>query len=571
MRAFGQKNTFTRKVVTWVAAMTLVLSMIPLMDFARAAEECENHGEDTIVETVSIKATCTEAGEEGTIVKCANCNEVIEDNTTTTFALGHKEVACEERAATCLADGTTGGTFCKVCGETVTAPTVVPAKGHNFTGDENGKDATCTTAGRTESTSCTECGYVETPSVTTPARGHNLTKVEEAATCPKAADVIYYTCSACDKIFEDADGKNETTLDVALSRGNHTIMSHEGNQASCTDTGLTDGIKCSTCGEMLVGQQLVQALGHDKETLNGYAATCTENGMTNGERCKRCGDIIVEQKVIPATGHLYGNWFDDPSNNNHYHICGYDTGHVEEAAHVYGEWVITEGATIYASGRQQRVCTDCGHAEQAVVAKLAKAVVRVQYVNEDGKILTTRHTMNLAKDSAYDMSAVAKRIPAGYEADGEPYGDDIAGIADSNKTIYVPVKKVEVAETPEAPAPAATDNDVTPIVAADDADNAIADDENPMAAPEDEQTIADDENPMANSVQLVEEPALVETSAASNGIAWGVGIVGAAVLGIGVVTLAGGAAATGAAAGGAAASSAATSGTATASRIRRKN
>lgn len=553
MRAFGQKNTVLRKVVTWVAAMTLVLSMIPLMDFARAAEECEDHGTETIVETVSTPATCTEDGVEGTIVKCANCKEVIENNTTTTRALGHKAVACLEIAPTCTESGQTGGEFCAKCGETYIEPTVVPAKGHNPVSDDNAVAATCTKNGKTASETCTECGTIVVESEIIEAPGHKMIhhEAKEAKCAPKEENFIhgnyeYWYCTNCEKYFNDKEGKDETTEEAVTIIANHQLALLNGTPADCTTPGYTDGLYCSECGTTFQGdaaQQVIGALGHAKETVFGYPATCTQNGMTNGERCKRCGETIVAQEVIPATGHIYGNWIIDPANNNHYRICGNDSGHVEEADHVYGEWVITEAATIYASGRQQRVCTDCGNAEQAVVAKLAKATVRVQYVNEDGKILTTKHTMDLAKDSAYDMTDVANRIPAGYEADGEPYGDDLAGIADSNKTIFVPVKKVEVAETPEPAAPAATDNDATPVVAAEDTDEGIADEETPLAAPEDEQTIADDENPMAALSKLVEEPAMVITSAASNPVTWVVGLAIAALLAAGVVTLAGHAAA----------------------------
>ena len=37
----------------------------------------------------------------------------------------------------------------------------------------------------------------------------------------------------------------------------------------------------------------------------GKAATCTETGLTEGEKCSVCGEILVEQKEIPASAHSF--------------------------------------------------------------------------------------------------------------------------------------------------------------------------------------------------------------------------------------------------------------------------
>ena len=42
---------------------------------------------------------------------------------------------------------------------------------------------------------------------------------------------------------------------------------------------------------------------HTPEKIPGKAATCTEDGLTDGEKCSTCGAILTAQEVIPATGH----------------------------------------------------------------------------------------------------------------------------------------------------------------------------------------------------------------------------------------------------------------------------
>ncbi len=54
---------------------------------------------------------------------------------------------------------------------------------------------------------------------------------------------------------------------------------------------------------------------HTEETIPGKAPTCTESGLTDGVKCSACGEVIKEQEVIPASGHSYGN--DDVCD-----ICG---------------------------------------------------------------------------------------------------------------------------------------------------------------------------------------------------------------------------------------------------------
>lgn len=75
-----------------------------------------------------------------------------------------------------------------------------------------------------------------------------------------------------------------------------------GKEATCTEDGLTEGSKCTLCGEVLKEQETIAAPGHTKETVPGYAATKTEPGLTDGEKCSVCGKVLKQQEEIPATG-----------------------------------------------------------------------------------------------------------------------------------------------------------------------------------------------------------------------------------------------------------------------------
>ena len=73
--------------------------------------------------TVEKAATCTEKGSEKRTCKREGCSVA---ETRDIEALGHKSVAFEEVAATKEAPGKTGGTYCSVCNETLTARTDIP-------------------------------------------------------------------------------------------------------------------------------------------------------------------------------------------------------------------------------------------------------------------------------------------------------------------------------------------------------------------------------------------------------------------------------------------------------------
>ena len=48
---------------------------------------------------------------------------------------------------------------------------------------------------------------------------------------------------------------------------------------------------------------------HVKEVIPGKAATCTEPGLTEGIRCSVCGKILKEQEAI-SPKHSFSQWFD---------------------------------------------------------------------------------------------------------------------------------------------------------------------------------------------------------------------------------------------------------------------
>ncbi len=83
----------------------------------------------------------------------------------------------------------------------------------------------------------------------------------------------------------------------------HAVEDLPGRTATCIETGLTDGKKCSVCDELLVAQKPVEMTSHTEQIVPGKAATCSESGLTDGKKCAVCNQVLLAQTEIAALGH----------------------------------------------------------------------------------------------------------------------------------------------------------------------------------------------------------------------------------------------------------------------------
>ena len=97
--------------------------------------------------------------------------------------------------------------------------------------------------------------------------------------------LLLFGSVSCNKNNDDDQDKHE-----------HTIEIIQAVSPTCTDTGLTEGQKCSVCGAILKNQTTIPALGHDLgEWVEVVVPTYTTPGKKR-ESCTRC-DYFIEEEI----------------------------------------------------------------------------------------------------------------------------------------------------------------------------------------------------------------------------------------------------------------------------------
>ena len=143
-------------------------------------------------------ATCREKA------VCEVCRSVY-GKLSTTNHVGGTEIR-DDKPQSCTENGYTGDTYCKGCGEKLSSGTVIHADGHK------GGTATCT-----DKAECEVCHekYGEPD-----ANHHTGLETVDAvpATAASTGTAAHWRCTACGKLFADADGKREIRSEDTVTK-----------------------------------------------------------------------------------------------------------------------------------------------------------------------------------------------------------------------------------------------------------------------------------------------------------------------------------------------------------------
>ena len=126
-------------------------------------------------------------------------------------------------------------------------------------------------------------------------------------TCLAEGNKAYYVCD-CGRWYADSSCTTEiTSKDVVLPAKGHTEAIDPAKEATCMQTGRTQGSHCSVCGVVIKAQTVTPALGHD------YSGAYVYDADGHWRVCSRCA--ALEEKH----SHVYDNDKDALCND-----CGFE-------------------------------------------------------------------------------------------------------------------------------------------------------------------------------------------------------------------------------------------------------
>ncbi len=168
---------------------------------------------------------------------------------------------------------------------------------HDITGIQSQKEESCFEKGYTGDVYCTNCKYVLSAGKNIPKTVHHWDHgtVTKDSTCISDGERTF-TCSNCMLAIMSA---------ISADSSKHIIKTIKGKEATCTQTGLTDGSECTECGAVIVAQKEKPAKGH---IFNSWTVTKSATAVSTGTRqrvCTKCDSKETQMIArLKATGKL---------------------------------------------------------------------------------------------------------------------------------------------------------------------------------------------------------------------------------------------------------------------------
>ena len=401
-------NKTTKKVLSLVLMMIMILSSVPMTSFALTMCDMIGHNVEMVV---TKEATCTEAGVK--TEKCTRSNCDYTTNKTEVIPLkSHTIATIEAVLPTCGKTGNTAGAYCAVC-DLITVPCeTVPALGHTLV-DFPAVQPTCGVNGNNAGKKCSICGDVISGGEPIIAGEHDYkqvsftagscktgtptTEVKKCKVCgdtkttTKAAECDFGTwiaqsiptCSVAGKMTRTCSVCG-TTEEKTIDKTPHTEVVVIAEAATCDKAGKNAGKKCTICGTITQGCEVIPATGHREKIVAGYAASCGKKGLSDGSYCEVCNKELRVQVEIAALDHIIeidnAASIKPTCSTDGYQVekcvrvgCGYTNNVVLPKTHGEGLKVVTP-ATCTTAGKKSGYCTSCNQTVVETIAPLGHVV-----------------------------------------------------------------------------------------------------------------------------------------------------------------------------------------------------
>jgi len=125
--------------------------------------------------------------------------------------------------------------------------------------------------------------------------GHALSDCEPIAF---NNELVWFTMEKGDVVFHRLSGQTGMSRTVA-----HHTVHLEALEPTCSQYGLTEGVGCANCGEVLAGREEIEKLPHTEQRLPAQEATCMQEGLTQGVECSVCGEVLSGRENLGFGSH----------------------------------------------------------------------------------------------------------------------------------------------------------------------------------------------------------------------------------------------------------------------------
>ncbi len=137
---------------------------------------------------------------------------------------------------------------------------------------------------------------------------HNLIHYNAvSATCEQDGTIENWSCSLCDRIYTDAQGKNEVSLhDTIVAAIGHTEAIDEAVDSTYDKTGLTEGLHCSVCNKTIIEQQTTPMLDVSYHSIT-YRNIKTAEYPSQTSYAEHAG--LLELPTPAVAGYKFVGWY----------------------------------------------------------------------------------------------------------------------------------------------------------------------------------------------------------------------------------------------------------------------
>ena len=158
----------------------------------------------------------------------------------------------------------------------------------------------------------------------------------KAVTLPASLESVqqgaFYGCTALTDVYYTGNAEDWTDIYISSSNEpltNATLHAHIHNwqylrttrEATCSREG-EKLYNCSSCGGQKT--EVIEKLAHKEVIDAAVTVSCGEDGLTEGKHCSVCGEVIIAQQIIEALPHTYDSDCDEICN-----VC-YSTREAED-------------------------------------------------------------------------------------------------------------------------------------------------------------------------------------------------------------------------------------------------